>query len=148
MEPSKIASLVQRIAGSSLSVDQYFQRHAVPFSRPQYFRYKARLAAEGLPGLMDGRRQGNHRKLTPEIEGFLQGVHQTNPQLSLEKISKSLKAVLGVEVDRSTVSRFLHRVGEPIPWPRPQEAERMATSCVRAGLKEQQFRRFDRQQSM
>jgi len=129
MEPSKIASLVQKIAGSDLSVDQYFQRHAVPFSRPQYFRYKARLAAEGLASLIDGRSQGNHRKLTPEVEGFLRGVHQTNPQLSLEKICKALKAALGVEVDRSTVSRFLRRVGELIPWPRPQEAERMATTC-------------------
>jgi len=129
VEPSKIASTVQKIAASGLSVDQYFQKHAVPFSRPQYFRYKARLAAEGLPGLSDGRSLGNHRKLTPEVDGFLRGVHQTNPQLSLEKICETLKAALGVQVDRSTVSRFFRRVGEPIPWPRPPEAERMATTC-------------------
>ena len=39
--PNEIPSVVQKIASSGLSVDSYFQKHAVPFSRPQYFRYKA-----------------------------------------------------------------------------------------------------------
>ncbi len=129
MEPSKIASIVQKIANSGLSVDEYFERHTVPFSRPQYFRYKARLAAEGVDGLIDGRSKGNHRKLTPDAEGFLRGVHQTNPQLSLQDICESLEAALGIQVDRSTVSRFLHGVGEQIEWPRPPEPERIFTSC-------------------
>jgi len=129
VEPSKIASIVQKIANSGLSVDEYFERHTVPFSRPQYFRYKARLAAEGVDGLIDGRSKGNHRKLTPDAEGFLRGVHQTNPQLSLQDICESLEAALGIQVDRSTVSRFLHGVGEQIEWPRPPEPERIFTSC-------------------
>src|SRR5438046_9218008 len=41
---------------------------------------------------------------------------------------QSLYATLGIEVDRSTVGRFLHRVGESIVWPRPQEPERVTTS--------------------
>ena len=112
-----------------MSVDEYLQKHSVPFSRPQYFRYKARLAADGLDGLSDGRSKGNHRKLTPDAEGYLRGVHQTNPRLSLPEICQSLKITLGIEVDRSTVSRFLRGVGEQIEWPRPQEPERMFTSC-------------------
>src|SRR5436853_488640 len=59
----KIAAMVEKIAGSDLSVDEFFRRYTVPFSRPQYFRYQARLAAQGLAGLLDGRRQGNRRKL-------------------------------------------------------------------------------------
>ena len=114
MEPSEIASIVQKIADSGLSVDEYFGKHAVPFGRAQYFRYKARLAAEGLDGLIDGRGRGNHRKLTPDAEGFLRGVHQANPRLSLQQICESLESALGIRVDRSTVSRFLRGAGEQI----------------------------------
>src|SRR6266513_447536 len=124
----KIAAMVEKIAGSDLSVDEFFRRYTVPFSRPQYFRYQARLAAQGLAGLLDGRRQGNRRKLTPEAEAFLRGAHQSNPQRSLQEMCQSLYATLGIEVDRSTVGRFLHRVGESIVWPRPQEPERVTTS--------------------
>src|SRR5437899_9426324 len=42
----KIAAMVEKIAGSDLSVDEFFRRYTVPFSRPQYFRYQARLAAD------------------------------------------------------------------------------------------------------
>src|SRR5437870_2608692 len=124
----KIAAMVEKIAGSDLSVDEFFRRYTVPFSRPQYFRYQARLAAQGLAGLLDGRRQGNRRKLTPEAEALLPGTHQSNPQRSLQEMCQSLYATLGIEVDRSTVGRFLHRVGESIVWPRPQEPERVTTS--------------------
>ena len=129
MKPSEIASIVEKISNSGMSVDEYLRKHSVPFSRPQYFRYKARLTAEGLDGLRDGRSKGNHRKLTPDAEGYLRGVHQTNPRLSLQEICESLESTLGIEVDRSTVSRFLTGVGEQIEWPRPQEPERMFTSC-------------------
>ena len=123
MEPSEIASIVEKISNSGMSVDEYLRKHSVPFGRPQYFRYKARLTAEGLDGLRDGRSKGNHRKLTPDAEGYLRGVHQTNPRLSLQEICESLESTLGIEVDRSTVSRFLRGVGEQIEWPRPQEPE-------------------------
>jgi transposase len=127
-QAEKIAVIVERIAGSGLSVDEYFRSHPVSFSRRQYFRYQARLAAQGLAGLRDGRSQGNRRKLTPEAEGFLRGVHQRSPELSLQDLRQSLKAALGVEVGRSTVRRFLHRVGEAIAWPRPREPERVTTA--------------------
>jgi len=129
VEPSEIASILQEIADSGLSVDEYLEKHAVPFSRPQYFRYKARFAADGLEGLLDGRGRGNHRKLTPDAEGFLRGVHHANPGLSLQEICESLETALGIRVDRSTVSRFLKGVGEQIQWPRPVEAERIFTPC-------------------
>src|SRR5207253_10823713 len=58
----KIAAMVEKIAGSDLSVDEFFRRYTVPFSRPQYFRYQARLAAQGLAGLLDGRRQRSEER--------------------------------------------------------------------------------------
>src|SRR5439155_25334545 len=108
----KIVAIVQKIAESGLSVDEYLRRHRVPFSRPQYFRYKARWAAQGLAGLRDGRSQGNRRNLTPEAKAFLRGAHESNPQRSLKELEQSLQSKLGIEVDRSTVSRFFRRVGE------------------------------------
>ena len=89
MEPREIASILQKISTSGLSIDEYFQRHSVPFSRPQYFRYKARFTAEGLDGLIDGRGRGNHRKLTLDAEGYIRGVHRANPRLSLQEICDS-----------------------------------------------------------
>ena len=129
MEPEEIASALREIADSGLSVDEYFRRYSVPFSRAQHFRYKARLAAQGLDGLIDGRSKGNHRKLTPDAEGFLRGVHRANPRLSLQQICETLETSLGIRVDRCTASRFLRGVGEQIEWPHPVEPERIVTSC-------------------
>ena len=68
LKAEKIAAIIEKIRSSGLSVDEYFRRHRVPFSRPQYFRYKACLSAQGITGLMDGRSQGNCRKLTCPTE--------------------------------------------------------------------------------
>jgi len=129
VEPSEIASILKKIADSGMSIDEYLEKHEVPFSRPQYFRYKARFAAEGVDGLIDRRGRGNHRKLTADAEGFIRGVHQANPRLSLQEICDWVETTLAIRVDRSTVSRFLSGVGEPIQWPRPVEAEKVFTPC-------------------
>jgi len=129
VEPSKIAVIVQKIADAPVSVGEYFQKHSVPFSRAQYFRYKARLAEGGLEALGDRRREGNHRKLTPEAEAFLRGVHHADPGRSLPGMAEALAAALEIEVDPSTIGRFLGRVGEGVQWPRPREPQRIFTSC-------------------
>lgn len=129
MEPSAIASILEKISNSDMSIGEYLEKHRAPFSRAQYYRYKARYEAEGVDGLIDGRGKGNHRKLTSDAEGFIRGVHQTNPRLSLESICGSLETTLGIQVDRSTVSRFLCGVGDPIQWPRQVEPERIVTPC-------------------
>ena len=129
MEPSEIVSILEKIADSGMSIDKYLKKHKVPFSRPQYFRYKARFADEGVDGLIDRRNKGNNRKLTPDAEGFIRGVHQANPRLSLHEICDSVEDTLGIRLDRSTISRFLSGVGEPIQWPRPVEPERISTPC-------------------
>ena len=125
----KIAAMVEKIAESGQSVDQYFRTHKVPFSRVQYFRYKARMAAQGIAGLIDGRSQGNYRKLAPEAESYLRGLHQGNPELSLKQLCLSVKETLGIELNPSTLSGFFKRVGEVVTWPRPQEPERMTTAA-------------------
>jgi transposase len=126
---SKIASWVEKIARSGQSVTDYFRTHKVPFSRTQYFRYKARLAAHGVSGLNDGRSQGNYRKLTPAAEGFLQGALKQNPALSLRELCQCLKEVMGIDVDPSTVSVFFERSGKTIAWPRPSEPKRLSAQA-------------------
>lgn len=42
---------------------------------------------------------------------------------------ESLKTALGIAVDRSTVCRFLGRIGEKIQWPRPRKSKKIHTSC-------------------
>jgi transposase len=125
---NKIAATVEKVAGSGLPVAEYFRRHRVLFSRVQYFRYQARLASQGMAGLEDGRSRGNHRKLTPAAEGYLRGLHQADPKLSLEEIRQALKRKLRIEVGRSTLSGFFQRVGEAIVWPRPREPERVTSA--------------------
>ena len=121
--------MVQRIGDSGLSVDAYFRKHAVPFSRPQYFRYKTRLAAEGLAGLVDGGGQGNHRKLSADAQGFLRGRHQANQTLSLQALGQALESSLGIAVNRSTVGRCLQALGEPVQWPRGAEPQTVQSPC-------------------
>jgi hypothetical protein len=82
-----------------------------------------------MEALRDGRSAGNHSKLTPDAKGFIRGCHQANPHLSLQEISEALESQLGLQVDRSTVGRFLSSVGEQIQWPRLQEPEKIFTSC-------------------
>lgn len=129
MESRKLAAIIESISKSNLPVEKYFQKHNVPFSRAQYFRYKARLAEEGVDGLSDGRRKGNRRKLTPEAEGFLRGVHETDPRKSARELRQMMESALGIQVDPATINRFFHRVGEPVQWPRPSEPHRIVTSC-------------------
>jgi len=129
MEPGKIALIMKRIDKSALSVQEFLQRHAIPFSRSQYFRYKTRLAQKGVDGLIDGRNRGNHRKLTLAAEGFLRGIHHTNPRLSLQDMCESLETSLGIQVDPSAVSRFFKKAGERIEWPHPVEPEKVFSSC-------------------
>src|SRR6184192_4110821 len=129
MEPTAIAAIVEKIARSPLSVSAYFKRHKVPFGRSRYFQYKAQLAANGLDGLVDGRSGGNRRELTAHAQGFIRGVHQENPQLSLRQIADRVESSCGIRVSRMTVSRCLRAVGLKVQWPLPVKAETIESSC-------------------
>src|SRR6266576_2232111 len=129
MEPRAIAAIVEKIARSPLSVSAYFKRHKLPFGRSRYFQYKAQLAANGLDGLVDGRSGGNRRELTAHAQGFIRGVHQENPQLSLRQIADRVESSCGIRVSRMTVSRCLLAAGLKVQWPRPVEAEMIESSC-------------------
>src|SRR5437016_1821895 len=104
MKLREIAAIIKSIAESGLPVDEYLQKHSVPFSRAQYFRYKARLEEHGVDGLSDGRRTGNHRKLTREAEGFLRGTRRADPQKSARELQQMVESALEVRVVPTTIS--------------------------------------------
>jgi hypothetical protein len=111
MEARQIAAVVEKIARSPLSVAEYFKQHVVPFSKTQYFRYKRRLATQGLAGLVDGRSRGNRRTLTTRAMDFIRGARAANAHVSLRQLAEGLQTALGLQVGRSTISRFLDTEG-------------------------------------
>jgi hypothetical protein len=129
MEARKIAAVVEQIARSPLSVAEYFKRHAVPFSKTQYFRYKARLANQGLAGLVDGRSQGNRRTLTTRAKDFIRGARAANAQVSLRQLAEGLQATLGLQVGRTTISRFLNAEGLTSERPPTVRVEKIESAC-------------------
>lgn len=130
MDRGAIAALVAQISNSCLSVTEYFRQHKVPFSRAQYFRYKAQLAKSGGEGLKDGRSQGNRRSVTEEAKLFLQGAHLANPQLSLQKLSDCLAQALNLRIDPTTISRYLRAQGLQIKRAaRAVTVEKIESAC-------------------
>ncbi|MGH7493179.1 MAG: hypothetical protein ACREOO_12395, partial [bacterium] len=81
---------MHRIGASSLSVEKFFQKYKVPFSRAQYFRYKSRYERDGLRGLHDDRAEGNNRRLTRGAQSFLLGFHAANPNAKLAEYQAAL----------------------------------------------------------
>ena len=59
---------VRKMSKSDLSVPDYFSRYKVPFSQAQYYRYKKKIAWEGIGSFQDKRTQGNRRAMTREAD--------------------------------------------------------------------------------
>lgn len=121
---------LERIGRSRLGVEEYFARHPVPFSAPQYYRYKKKLAEGGVQALRDGRARGNHRCLGEEAEGFLQGYVTAHPEASLQELDDGLQKRFGIEVSHAGISLCLKRLGcMRRPRSRANSAKRMQTTC-------------------
>jgi transposase len=130
MDRKAIAAVVQKISSSALSVAEYIRRHKIPFSRAQYFRYKAQLEEHGIEGLEDRRSRGNRRTLTDQAKFFLKGAHEANPELTLQELSDRLEQSLKLRIDPTTISRYLRAEGMQIKRPpRPAAVERIDSAC-------------------
>lgn len=70
----QIESEVTRIEQSTLSAKKYIQRYGASFSLAQFYRYRDNLAREGITGLRDRRKDGNHQKLKSVEIAFLRGL--------------------------------------------------------------------------
>lgn len=104
--PGVISSYIKKIEKSDLPIKVFFQKHDVPFSMAQYYRYKKRIADDGIQGLHDGRSGGNNRRLTAEAQTYLLGFHSANPNAKLTDYQAALNDKIGLHVDIATLSRF------------------------------------------
>ena len=81
-----IGQWLARVERSPLSAPSFFAQHRVPFSLPQYYVYRRKLAECGLAGLHDQRHWGNHRRLNAEGERYLEGYLSAEPNSSLQTL--------------------------------------------------------------
>ena len=101
-----IVHYLKKVEDSKLSAQEFFEKHKVPFSLAQYYRYKLLYKNHGVQGLLDGRAQGNHRCLTADAQHFLMGFHAANTNAKLADYQSALITHSGIRVDYATISRF------------------------------------------
>lgn len=106
----KIAEIVTRIERSPLSAEEYIQRNEVPFSRAQFYRYRARLGSKDKDGLYDKRREGNHRKLNKEHLAFIRGYIKSKPEVGPTHVMNAVHEEFGITVRRSRMSQILKKM--------------------------------------
>ena len=125
-----IKQWIKKIDDSKLSVPEYFNRNKVPFSQAQYYRYKKKLDQEGSDSLMDKRTRGNNRRITAEVEVYLNGYVSGKPEYSLAEIKEVLNKQFDIELSESGISRCLKRLGCGLKdKPKGQKVKRTYTLC-------------------
>ncbi len=112
-DTERIASIVkwvEQIETTKLSLSEFFERKAVPFSRVQYYNYRRQLRESGLAGLKDQRKRGGNRKITMEQESFLRGCIKQNPDVALEWLQQALMEEFSCDLSVSAIGRALARI--------------------------------------
>ena len=107
----QIESEVVRIEQSTLSANEYIQRYGASFSLIQFYRYRDKISREGITGLRDKRKDGNHQKLNSVEIAFLRGFIKSKPNVRTEEARLAIADEFGTQVHRSTMSRILKRLG-------------------------------------
>jgi len=104
----QIVAIIDDIRQSNMSAREYFSvhHHEVPFSVAQYHRYSKCYYKEGVVGLYDHRKNGNARKITPEIKHYLIGLLKNNRVLSVSDIRQDIKDQFNVDIKRTTINNF------------------------------------------
>ena len=105
----KIEQWIRRITKSQYSNRDFFSKYDVPFSLSQYYRYKQVMRSG--KNISDGRKQGNHKKLSVQAEGFLLGLVESDPNFPLIEIQRLLNKRFNIVISESGVSKFLKRHG-------------------------------------
>jgi transposase len=107
----RIATWLDRLERSGLSPQRFVAKYRIPCSLMQLYRYRAAYQREGMKGLVDGRSQGNHRRIDAEAEGFLRGYVTAHPQGSRKELCEALQEQVGVQVTPPGLSGCLQRLG-------------------------------------
>ncbi len=96
-----------RIANSRLSINDFFSRFDVPFSRANYFRYKQRMSEGKDPS---GLPRGRKKKIAEREELFLRGIIASGSIPSLNQLRDMLKSELGTTVGVTAIHRCIDRL--------------------------------------
>lgn len=107
----QIAKWLDRIESSPLSARDYLAKYPVPFSLRQFYRYRATYERHGAEGLIDGRREGNHRRIHAEAEDFLRWYVSTHEGIGRKDVQEALTERFGIEVTPRGLGRCLERLG-------------------------------------
>ncbi len=95
----------------ALQQEQYsLARAASEFglSRPTLYQAQAHFAAQGLEGLLPGKRGPRQaHKLTPEVRQFLEQVRAAEPSLSVRQLTGRLRQRFKLRVHPRTVEKAL-----------------------------------------
>jgi transposase len=125
-----IQEWIIKIEESDLSVPEYLSHHNVPFSQAQYYRYRKRMGQQGPESLTDRRTEGNNRRITARVEGYIQGYVSSTPETTLLAIQQEVKERFHLELSEAAISRFLKRIGHSRKdKPQQEKVERQYTVC-------------------
>lgn len=98
---------MRRIANSRLSINEFFERYDVPFSRANYFRYKHRIF-EGKA--FSPSKRGRKRKIGEREELFLRGLVAGGSVPPIDQLRGILESELGASVGVTAIRRSLDRL--------------------------------------
>lgn len=105
----RITTWIERIQKSDLSLGGFFAKHSVPFSRSQYYKYLRRISSEGTVGVEDKRRFGGNRKVTSEIESFVDGCIARDSGVHNQWLRDKVEEDFGCSLSLSGITRIVQR---------------------------------------
>lgn len=129
----EITEWLERFKRSGLSAQAFFGKYAVPFSRPQLYRYRQTLQKQGLAGLGDRRSAGNNRRIHAEAEGFLVGFVSAHPDFTQVELRQELLRRFGIKISQPGLSVCLKRLAIR-PERLPREKRRASRPAPYAGF--------------
>jgi transposase len=102
----KILCAIHKIRASNLSVNTYFKRHDIPFSRVQYYTYCKIVKKYGEEGLRDKREEGNYTKLTQKIKDYIIFTVKHDPYITTRELRCRIQEEFATAISKSSVNNF------------------------------------------
>jgi len=106
----EIITWIQRYTKSKQTMRSFVENNDLPYSRTQFSDYVKRYKEYGSEALNDKRSLGGNRKLTTEMEIFLEGLIISNNDIDLTTLSNMLKKRFHCEISPSGISRAISRI--------------------------------------
>jgi len=106
-----ILGVINEVSKSNLSARKYFSVYDVPFGLRQYQSYLKAYKENGINGLYDHRKEGNAKKITPEVEHYLIGLLENNRELSPSDVILRINGRFNINIKSRTINNFRKKHG-------------------------------------